>query len=56
MFCRDDLQSNYTFSRNVTPLINLTLCGVPSPNVTWSYRSEVGIAARQLVDNYTYEY
>ena len=56
MFCKGDLQSNYTFGRNASPHINLTLCGVPPPNVTWSFHVKDGIATRELVENDTYEY
>ena len=56
MFCKDDLQSSYTFGRNVHPLINLTLCGVPPPNVTWSYHEEGGNAIRESVNSSTHKY
>lgn len=56
MFCKGDLQSNYTFGRNDSPHINLTLCGVPPPNVTWRFSGKDGIAKRELVENDTYKY
>ena len=56
VFCKGDLQSNYTFGRNVRPSINLTLCGVPPPNVTWSFHGKDGIAKRDITDYYRYEY
>ena len=56
VFCKDPLSSNYTFGRNVKPLVNLTVCGVPAPNVTWSFCDEGGITRRKPVENFTYEY
>ena len=56
VFCKDPLPSNYTFGRNVKPLVNLTVCGVPAPNVTWSFHDKDGIAKRRSVKNFTYEY
>ena len=50
------MQSSYTFGRNVGPLINLTICGVPPPNVTWSFHGKDGIATSNFVENYTYEH
>ena len=40
---------SYTFGGNVKPLLNLTLCGVPEPNVTWSFGIEGGFATGKLV-------
>lgn len=56
MFCKDDLQSSYNFGRNVYPLINFTLFCVPTPNVSWSFHGEGGIAASDFVDSYMYKY
>ena len=56
VFCEGNLQSSDTFGTNVSPLINLTLCGVPPPNVTWSFHGKDGIAERAFVENYKYEY
>ena len=56
VICKDPLSSNYTFGRNVKSLVNLTVCGVPAPTVTWSFGDEDGIAVRNLVENFTYEY
>ena len=56
IFCKDDLQPKYTFGSNVKPHIIFTLCGVPAPNVTWSFHDKNGTAERKPVANYTYEY
>ena len=56
VFCKDPLPSNYTFGRNVKPYVDLTLCGVPAPNVTWSFHGKNGNATRKQVENFTYEY
>ena len=56
VFCQGDLQSSYIFGSNVDPHINLTLCCVPPPTVTWSFHGKDGNATRELVGNYTYEY
>ena len=51
------LDSNYTFGSNVTPVINVTLCGIPAPNVTWLLHTDyAGNASREESDRYTYEY
>ena len=56
IFCKDNLRSKYTFGGNVIPLINFALCGVPAPNVTWSFHDKDGTAARKPIENFTYEY
>ena len=55
-FCIDDLRSSYTFGRNVHPLINLTLCGVPPPYVTWRFHEEGGNATSEFINSYTYKH
>ena len=50
------MPSNYTFGENVKPVVNLTVCGVPAPNVTWSFHDEHGISTPKLAENFTYEY
>ena len=56
VLCKGDLQSSYTFGRNFDPLINLTLCGVPQPNVTWTFHGEKGTASLDFTERYTYKY
>ena len=52
-----DLQSNYSFGSNVTPVINFTLRGVPAPVVTWKLHMEdAGNATREPIDSFTYKY
>ena len=56
VFCNGNLQSRYNFGRNVYPLISFTICGVPPPNVTWSFHGEGGNATSEFVKSYMYKY
>ena len=52
------MQSNYTFSNEtVTPVFNVTLCGVPTPNVTWKFHDgDVVTAIPKGINSYKYSY
>ena len=52
------MQSNYNFSNGtVTPVINVTLCGVPTPNVTWRFHDGGAVAAiPKEFNGYKYNY
>ena len=56
-FCKEDLQSSYSFG-NVTPLINVTICGVPAPTLQWRFHNGVVTDADRKAgsNSYTYEY
>lgn len=34
-FCEGDLKSSYNFNSTHSAVLNLTLCGVPAPTLTW---------------------
>ena len=56
-FCEKDLKSNYTFGIDVTPVINVTLCGVPAPVVRWRFHGGANaVATRKEINSHTYQY
>ena len=51
------MQPSYNFSSSISPVINVTFCGVPAPNVTWRlHDSSIADATREEVDRYTNKY
>ena len=56
-FCKGNPQSRHNFSENVTPVINVTLCGVPAPILLWNFNDGVAEnATRKAINYYTFEY
>ena len=51
------MQSNYTFGNNVPQVVNVTLCGVPAPILTWSFNDgNLKVASRIKKNSSVYEY
>lgn len=56
-FCKEDLQPRYTFG-NVTPQINVTLCGKPPPTLKWRFHEGAVTDTDRIAgsNDYMYEY
>ena len=51
------MQFNYTFNLTVNQVIDVTLCGVPVPNVTWRFPDgNFNYVTPKPIDSYKYEY
>ena len=56
-FCQENLKSNYTYGGNDYEVINVILCGVPSPVVHWKFQNGSNfVATREPINPYTYKY
>ena len=56
-YCQDYLQSSYTFDVNdISPTINITLCGVPQPVVEGHFIGKTLIVTSSTVNDYTFNY
>ena len=57
-FCEGDLKSNYTFNSTHSAVIDLTLCGMPAPTLTWRLHDGAVNITRHIsrINDYTYKY
>ena len=56
-FCQEDLESNYTFANNASPVISVMLCGIPATIVHWKFHDNTNVVAtREAINTYTYKY
>ena len=54
--CQGNFQSNYTFDDNSSPIINVTLCGIPRPVVQVIFIDEKLDVLNTTVNTYTHIY
>ena len=54
--CQEDFPSNYTFDDKSSPKINITLCGVPQPQVQGEFIKENLNVLNTTVINYLHNY
>ena len=55
--CEKVSQPNYTLNFNVSPVINVVLCGVPAPILHWRFiDGSSAMATRKKIKSYTYKY
>ena len=55
-FCQGKLRSNYTFDVNSSPKINITLCGVPQPDVQGDFNAKKLTVLKDKVNSYTHNF
>ena len=54
--CQDSFPSNFTFGENSSPKVNITLCGVPNPEVEGKFIDQKLAVSYGMVNKYTHNY
>ena len=54
--CQDSFPSNFTFGENSSPKVNITLCGVPNPEVEGKFIDQKLAVSYGMVNKYTRNY
>ena len=55
-FCQGKLRSNFFFDVNRSPKINITLCGVPQPDVQGDFNAKKLTVLKAKLNSYTHNF
>ena len=55
-FCHESFPSNITFDDEGSPIIKITLCGVPVPKVEWKFSGRKVSVLNEKINSYTHNF